>query len=138
LTVPVARAISATAELASRLGPEEPVLIVPNWPVLYVLLDRRAPIRESYTLAPEDPERQRQIIRELTAHDVRWIVVNDLGDNRRRAEYGFQRTHPLVWEHILSHYAPEQSPGAPRNYLLFRAMGTAGGAPPRASARRQA
>jgi hypothetical protein len=94
----VGRAISATAELASRLSPEEPVLIVPNWPVLYVLLDRRAPIRESYTLAPEDAERQRQIIRELAARDVRWVVVNDLGDNRRRAEYGFQKTHPLVWQ----------------------------------------
>ena len=132
----VGRAISATAELASRLSPEELVLIVPNWPVLYVLLDRRAPIRESYTLAPEDAERQRQIIRELAARDVRWVVVNDLGDNRRRAEYGFQKTHPLVWQHILSHYAPEPLAGAPRNYLLFRATGTAG-APPDARPKRQ-
>ena len=133
----VGRAISATAELASRLSPGEPVLIVPNWPVLYVLLDRRAPIRESYTLAPEDAERQRQIIRELAARDVRWIVVNDLAENRRRSEYGFQRTHPLVWQHILSHYAPEPLRGAPRNYLLFRATGTAGGAPSDASAKQQ-
>jgi hypothetical protein len=133
----VGRAISATAELASRLSPEEPVLIVPNWPVLYVLLDRRAPIRESYTLAPENAERQRQIIRELTARDVRWIVVNDLGDNRRRAEYGFQKTHPLVWQHILSHYAPEPLAGAPRNYLLFRATGNARGAPSDVNAKRQ-
>ena len=36
------------------------VLIVPNWPVMYVLLDRPAPIRETYTLVPERPERQRR------------------------------------------------------------------------------
>ena len=125
----VGRAISATAELASRLPPVEPVLIVPNWPVLYVLLDRRAPIRESYTLVPEDAERQRQIIRELAARDVRWIIVNDLGDNRRRAEYSFQHTHPLVWQHILSNYAPEPLAGAPKNYLVFRATLAAGGPP---------
>jgi hypothetical protein len=117
----VGRAISATAELSSRLAPGDRVLIVPDWPALYVLLDRRAPIRESFTLAPEDAERQRQIIHELTAQDVRWIVVNDLGDNRRRGEFSFQKTHPLVWQHILSHYTPEPLPGAPKTYLVFRA-----------------
>jgi len=75
-----------------------------------VLLDRRAPIRESYTLAPEDTERQRQIIRELAAGDVRWIVVNDLADKSPPDRVQLPEDHPLVWQHILANYAPSHWP----------------------------
>ncbi len=130
LVVPpgVGRTVSLTAELGSRLPAGGGVLIVPNWPALYVLLDRPAPIRETYTLVPEDAERQRQIIRQLAAKDIGWIIVNDLSDNRRRAQFSFQTTHPLVWQHIRTTYARQPLAGAPPSYLLFRPTGTPGGA----------
>jgi hypothetical protein len=117
----VERMVSVTAELAPRFPPDGGVLIVPNWPMLYVLLDRPAPIYDTYTLVPEGDEGQRQIIRDLGARDVRWIIVNDLSGNRRRAPNSFQTTHPLVWDHIRAKYAPELLTGAPKNYLLFHA-----------------
>jgi len=116
--------VAVTNEIGSRL-PAGNVLIVPNWPVLYVLLDRQAPIRETYTLVPEDARRQDQIIRDLSAKDVRWVIVNDLTGDRRYAESSFQNTHPRVWQYILEHYAAEPLEDAPATYLLFGRRATA-------------
>ncbi len=119
----VARIVSVTEALGSRLPAGDSVLIVPNWPMMYVLLDRKAPIHETYTLVPEQIERQREIIQEMTKGDVRWIIVNDLQSDRWLTQESFQVTHGVVWRHIVEHFEPEPLAGAPKTYVLLRAKG---------------
>ena len=118
-----ANLIHGVERVAQRVGEGEQLLIAPHWPGFYPLLERKSPLREIYFLFPETEARQRQMIRELEAQNVTWIILGDVPLDGRDA-LRFRHTHPLLWDYFQTHYQPVQAEGLPDNYQVLIRSGT--------------
>jgi hypothetical protein len=103
-------------ELVSR---EDEILIAPFWPGLYAVLERRAPLWETYFLAPETEERQRRIIERLRDRQVNWALIWDVALDDREASR-FRNTHRVVWEHLAREFEIVPVDGLPTTVSLLR------------------
>ena len=104
-----------------HLAPEEALLIVPARPTLYCVLGRRSPVRSIYFLWSAGEEAQRELLRELDAQGVDWVLIVDTAVDDRD-ELRFRNTHPLVWRELARRF--ERVPTRelpPDNILLHRA-----------------
>jgi hypothetical protein len=114
-----ANLIHSVERIERRAGDGEQLLIAPHWPGFYPLLKRKSPLWEIYFLFPETDARQREMIRDLEAQNVSWIILGDVPLDGRD-ELRFRHTHPLLWQYFQAHYLPVQAEGLPENYHVLR------------------
>jgi hypothetical protein len=64
--------------IKARTSPDQPVAVLPYFPLVSFLADRRAPHRATYTLWPIEyiPNRQQQIIAAIEASDTRHMIYH--------------------------------------------------------------
>ena len=113
-----ANLIHSVERIERRAGDGEQLLIAPHWPGFYPLLQRKSPLWEIYFLFPETEARQREMIRDLEAQKVTWIILGDVPLDGRD-ELRFRHTHPLLWQYFLAHYQPVQAEGLPGHYQVL-------------------
>jgi hypothetical protein len=81
------------------------ILVVPEPPSLYVFAGMQSPTR-SYSLTPGvvDPEHEQEFIREVTANDVRYVLLS----NRTVGEYGIAPFgagyNKIIYQWIIHNY----------------------------------
>jgi hypothetical protein len=99
-----AQAIDRVTRLTARSGAERKnLLIVPDAPGYYPLLNRDAPEWELYFLSPASPAQEQGLIRQIESNGVRWVLFQDLildGVESRRLRV----THPLLSRYIEEHF----------------------------------
>ena len=104
--------------VTQHIGSAEELLIAPHSPTLYPILQRQSPIWEVYLLFPETEERQREIIQDLSAHQVNWAILADIPLDGRD-ELRFRNTHLLVWQYLMAKFEPVEAPELPANQQLL-------------------
>lgn len=92
---------------------------LPFWPGAYAVLDRRAPVWETYALFPRSEAFQRTEISQIRAANPGFVVLLDLaldGDDKLR----FRNTHPKVNKYIFENFVrlPNMEPSA--IYEIFK------------------
>jgi hypothetical protein len=100
------------------LEPHDKLLVTGMNTGLYLILHRRAPIREIYFLLPAPPEREREIIQTLREQEVNWVILTGApldGRNELRLRY----TYPLLWNHFMEAFEAVTVPGLPDNPKLL-------------------
>jgi hypothetical protein len=108
--------------VAERLAPGDSILLAPDLPGLYPVLGRQSPVWDVYPIWPARrgglDERMR---REIEVHDVRWALLHHSTIDRRRS-LRFAATHPLVWDHLVTHFevVPIEHPALRKFLLLHR------------------
>ncbi len=93
---------------AARMPPHAPILLAPNLPGLYRVLDRRSPVWDIYPIWPASDELDRRMLAELERHRVEWAFVQNASVDGRRALL-FRRTHPRVWDYLMQNFELEDS-----------------------------
>jgi hypothetical protein len=93
---------------AARMPPRAPILLAPNLPGLYRVLDRRSPVWDIYPIWPASDELDRRMLAELERHRVEWAFVQNASVDGRRALL-FRRTHPRVWDYLMQNFELEDS-----------------------------
>lgn len=95
----------------SHLGPGDTFYDFTDHAILYMLLDRRMPVRQVEVATCERPERQREVIARLDRNPhVKAVLVSaephsgvDLVPNSKRA--------PLIWQYIQENFEPDMTEG---------------------------
>jgi hypothetical protein len=115
-----AQLIETVEKIDAEIVPgAEGFLIAPYWPGFYVILGRDSPLRDLYFLHTQSMERQREMIRELKAKRVNWVLLGNVSlDARVRS--GFRSTHVLLWEHLRRDFVGVGLDGLDRNFALLR------------------
>lgn len=98
--------IALLRKLADRYAPDGQTFIAaPFWPGAYPLLERKAPMWETYALFPRSPAFERAEIERINSATPGFALIYDLpldGNDGLR----FKNTHPLIYRHILAHFKP--------------------------------
>ena len=102
----------------------EGLLIAPNWPTLYPILQKKSPLWDIYFLFPEMEDRQKEMIEELRHKNVNWVIIGDVPLDGRD-DLRFKNTHPILWQHFLEDFEIIKSNGLPDNYQLLHRKTTA-------------
>ena len=102
---------------SQKVGPDEGLLIVPHWSTFYPILQRKSPLWDIYLLRPETQERQDEMIEELKANDVNWVILGDMGQDGRD-DLRFRNTHRLLWQHFRNDFERVRA-RLPVNYQLL-------------------
>lgn len=98
---------------------DENILIAPDMPGLYLILDKPSPIWDPFPLFPVQEERQEEIIRTLIHNNVNWVLISNRpldGMKSRR----FSNTHHLVWQYLNEEFNIVYSIDLPTDQLLMR------------------
>lgn len=110
--------------VAEQVPAGEPILIAPDRPGLYVLLGRKAPVWDIYTLWPDRGGLDARMLREMQENKVDWALVRDatLDDQR---DLRFSHTRPRLWEYLTEEFEriPPAQPLPPRLALLHKLPG---------------
>jgi len=121
--------VRAVQEIDRRVVPRgETILIAPHWPALYVILGRRAPMRDIYNLFPTPVAVQDSLISELR-RSTNWAIIGDVALDGRE-ELRFKRTHPRVWAYLERCFEVVPSLGLPDTHRLLRRRSAIGSAKP--------
>lgn len=94
-------------EKKELVRPEENVLIVPNWPGAYNLIEQKSPLFENYFLFQKDKDKQLDQIQELEEKNVNWVLYSYQAVLRSDS-LTFKDTHYKLWQYIQTHFE-EQS-----------------------------
>ena len=88
------------------IPPGEPVLVAPYFTMFYPIMERRSPLWNIYIIpVKESEERQREMIDELKAKNVNWLILSDIPlDNRDEGRFRF--SHNLLWNHFMADFEP--------------------------------
>jgi hypothetical protein len=84
-----------------------------------VVLDRPAPLWETYFVYPETEVSQRAMIERLASRKVDWALVADVPLDGRD-DLRFRHTHRLVWDHLAADFERVRVDGLPDHLLLLR------------------
>jgi hypothetical protein len=99
-----AQAIDRMAFLKAQSGEERKnLLIVPNAPGYYPVLNRDAPVWELYFLSPASPAQEERLVQQIESNHVHWILFQEVvfdGMESRR----LRATHPLLTRYIEGHF----------------------------------
>ncbi|HOP47205.1 MAG TPA: hypothetical protein PK874_06040 [Desulfobacteraceae bacterium] len=116
----IARSIRCVTEInRQKVPPDEGFLLIPHWPGVYPVLERRSPLWDIYLLFRETEKRQNQMIKELKEKNVNWVILGDIALDGRN-DFRFRNTHALVWRHLMDEFENIESDCLPRNYQLLR------------------
>jgi hypothetical protein len=90
-----------------------------NRPTLYPLLGRVAPLWWLHLYFEATEEEQRELIRELDARGVDWVLIVSEGEEGLE-ERLFPETHALVWQHLLDSFDRLADDALPAGHYFFR------------------
>ncbi|HEV2719909.1 MAG TPA: hypothetical protein VG323_07795, partial [Thermoanaerobaculia bacterium] len=95
--------------VAQSLGPVETFVDFTNRPMLYFLLERDCPLRQLGPSWYEPEERQRQVIAAIDGNPAvrAALVPNGIADGTGLDNVPNQTRAPLVWQYLLTHFAPQ-------------------------------
>jgi hypothetical protein len=100
--------------LVSKYAPnDESFLILPSWPAVYAIYDRKSPIWEIYAVFPRSREFETKELEKVMRAKPKFVILDDValdGQDSLRFKY----THPIINSYIDSHYLevndnPQQS-----------------------------
>ena len=110
----------AEKQIAERVPPGEPVLLIPHLPGLYPVIGRESPISDFYPIWPAQGERDATMLREIRAAGVHWALYSDYTAGEA-TELQFPNTHPQVWGYLQESFERVPEPRLPRRvWLLHR------------------
>lgn len=95
---------------------EDQILIAPRWPGVYAMLDKRAPTYHDYMMWSTGPDGDRELINDLDAADVRWVMIN----NKRTGDRTFRALYPQTMDHIRETFEEVEFEGQPSGVHIFR------------------
>lgn len=95
---------------------EDQVLVAPRWPGVYAMLDKRAPTYHNYMMWSAGPDGDRELIDDLAAADVRWVMINGEETGGRT----FEALYPQTMDHIRSTFGEVEFKGQPSDVQVFR------------------
>lgn len=101
-----------------RLEPSEPLLAVPTLAELFPILSRRSAVYDTYCVYPANEREQTSMLRDIQDQGVRLAVVREAPLDGRE-ELRFSRTHPLVWEHLITEFEALDLEGIPDDLHVF-------------------
>jgi hypothetical protein len=93
------------AALTEHVGRHDRVWFAPFAPGLYPIVGRDSPTRELSMLFPGPAGEQEQMIAQLEATQVRWIVLQDSSIPAVKP-VRFSWTHPLVSQYVATNFVP--------------------------------
>lgn len=103
---PMARRIeSRVKEIQQRVPAGEPIFAAPAIPLYYFLADRANPTRHPLILPGGLDEEA--VVRALDTQSVRLALVEDYG----LGQHSFSEVAPVVWEHMLRNFGPDEEIG---------------------------
>jgi hypothetical protein len=113
----------ARREAAARIPPQAPILLAPNLPGLYTVLQRRSPVFDIYPIWPAAGERDDRMLAELRRRRVEWAIVQDSAVDGRD-ELRFRQTHPETWRYLAANFrlVSALDPQHPWQCALLRRM----------------
>ena len=87
----------------SLLNRNDQILIVPYYPGLYAVLQRRSPLWEIYFLLPRPITEQEKMVRDLESRQVNWaLACHHYVDER--PELAFRNTHSFLWQYLVENF----------------------------------
>jgi hypothetical protein len=114
------RLMQAVERINTEIVPQaEGLLILPFWPALYVLLDRDSPLYEIYFTTGLARETEHESIDQLAKKRVNWVLIGNVS-LREDSRASFRTSHPLLWEHLRSDFAPVEVPGLRQSFSLLK------------------
>ncbi|WP_127806790.1 hypothetical protein [Hydrogenophaga sp. NH-16] len=117
-----ANEVAMLRQLSEQFAPDgQPFLVVPFWPGAYALLERPSPMWEIYALFPRSADFEKKEIERIRKSNPRFAVVVDTPLDGRQ-DLRFQKTHPLIYEYILSNFESMPRVGNPI-CQVYRAKG---------------
>jgi hypothetical protein len=102
-----------------HVASDESIMIVPDAPGMYPILERSMPIWDPFPLFPVGEKRQKQIIESLVKNNVNWALISNRaidGMDERR----FSKTHHIVWQYLTEEFVPIELSGLPDEQLLLQ------------------
>jgi len=105
--------------VAKHVTPDESLFIAPHSPGLYPILQRRAPVHNTYMLIPTTEDKQKKIIKDLKKHKVNWVILSDFALDGRD-DLRFRHTHPLVWQYLMTYFEPIDTQQLPSSEQFLR------------------
>jgi len=110
------RAVQKIAEnIVSR---DEMILIAPNRPGLYPIIDQASPLRTIFFLFPESESVQTGMVKKLDEKKVNWVILANVAIDGRD-DLRFRNTHSIVYDFIIQNYIQVGQHGLPGNYQLY-------------------
>jgi len=107
--------------VAEQVPAGEPILVAPDRPGLYVLLGRKAPVWDIYTLWPDRGGLDARMLREMQEKNVQWALVRDATlDNQR--ELRFSQTRPQLWDYLMGEFERIPASELPHRLALLRKL----------------
>jgi len=94
----------------SHLGPDDTFYDFTDHAVLYMLLNRRMPVRQVEVATCEKPERQREVIGRLNNPHVKAVLVSSQQNSGVDLVPNWKRT-PLIWQYIQDNFEPDMTEG---------------------------
>ena len=107
-------------QLANEMAkPDEPILFLPNLPLLYPYTGRLSPIWQIYFVFPATPEEDRALVQEIDRAGVKWVMMQDypLDDHD---ELRFRNTNPQVFDYLRKEFKPVPMRTLPRDMILLQ------------------
>ncbi len=105
--------------VADNIQSREGVLAVPFTPAFYPILDRKSPLWDLAFYFPATADRQEEMIHDLAARKVNWVVISDTRPDKR-GDLRFSATHPLVWKHLSEEFEPIVATCLPNSVKILR------------------
>jgi len=107
--------------VADQVPAGEPILIAPDRPGLYVLLGRKAPVWDIYTLWPDRGGLDERMLREMEEKNVQWALVRDATLDNQRA-LRFSQTRPQLWDYLMGDFERVPTSGLPHRLSLLHKL----------------
>jgi hypothetical protein len=85
------------------LNRNDQILIVPYYPGLYTVLQKRSPLWEIYFLLPRPVSEQEKMVRDLESKRVKWALVCQHYVDER-PELAFRNTHSFLWQYLVANF----------------------------------
>jgi len=114
-----ARDMALLRQLADRYAPgNEAILVLPYWPGAYALLNRPAPIWETYALFPRPEAFEAKEIARIKHANPSFALILDMPLDGRE-ELRFKHTHPLTQQYVLDNFQALPNPANPSRQIYI-------------------
>jgi hypothetical protein len=97
----------------------EPIFIAPDWPGIYVLLGRAAPVWDILPTWPGVGGLDEKMLAELRAHRVRWALLAMYPVPPSEGE-PFDEDYPATYRYLTTEFERVPTPDLPRRVWLLR------------------
>jgi hypothetical protein len=101
------------------LGDNDSVAVLPFWPAAYVILDRVAPLWDTYLVHPRSESWQKGEIESMEGNLVKWAIIGDVAVDGREP-LRMEHANPLIWRYFDENFEEIPIDDLPGNYRFLR------------------